>query len=68
MPPEIIHLRAVLAMLRDHLAALRRQGSEAGSFSVETAIIAGLLALAAAGLAVVIYNKVQQKQAQISGT
>jgi hypothetical protein len=66
--PEILHLRALLALLRDQLAQLRRQGPMAGSFSVETAIIAGLLALAAAGLALLIASKVAEKEALISGT
>jgi hypothetical protein len=65
--PEILYLRAFLALLRGHLAELRRQDPVAGSFSVETAIIAGLLALAAAGLVAVIVSKIAEKQALISG-
>jgi hypothetical protein len=65
--PEILHLRALLALLRGHLAELRRQDPMAGSFSVETAIIAGLLALAAAALAGVIIAKIAEKEALISG-
>jgi hypothetical protein len=65
--PEILYLRALLTLLRDQLAQLRRQDPMAGSFSVETAIIAGLLALAAAGLALLIAQKVAQKEALISG-
>jgi hypothetical protein len=66
--PEIFHLRALLALLRDHLTELRRQDSMAGITAIETAIIAGLVALAAAALAVVIVNKIREKQALISGT
>ena len=66
--PEILHLQALLVLLRDHLTELRRQDPTAGSFSVETAIIAGLLALAAAALAGVIASKIAEKSALISGT
>jgi hypothetical protein len=66
--PEILYLRALLGLLRDQLTELRRQDPMAGITAIETAIIAGLLALAAAALAGVIVNKIRQKQALISGT
>lgn len=66
--PEILYLRTLLALLRDHLAELRRQDPMAGSLTVEQAIIAGVLALTAGGLLAVIIAKVLEKQALISGS
>jgi hypothetical protein len=65
--PEIIHLRALLGLLRDHVARLHRKDPEAGLTTIETAIIAGLLALAAAGLAALLVSKINQKSALIRG-
>jgi hypothetical protein len=60
---EHFHLNAVLALLRAHLAQLRRQDG----YTTETVIVTALLITAALAAGVIIVAKIMEKAAQISG-
>jgi hypothetical protein len=65
--PEILQLRTVLALLRAHVAELRRcQGAEDG-YTTETLIITALLVAAAVVAGGIIVALIMRKANELSG-
>jgi hypothetical protein len=64
--PEILQLRMVLAVLRAHVAELRRQGPEDG-YTTETLIITALLVAAAVVAGGIIVALIMRKANELSG-
>lgn len=62
--PEVTYLQTVVALLRAHLAQLRRQDPEAG-YSTETIIVIALLAAAALFAVGLIVQKIRATAGKI---